>query len=184
MKSRFGPILLIFMLGGCAVADRPPYLPFHQAREYRLGAGDRIRVVVFDQPNLTATYLVDASGSVSVPLAGRFKAEGKTPAQVESSIKTALRDQNLVDDPKVSVEIASYRPFSILGEVRSPGRYPYDPSMTIEEAVALAGGYTLHADQEEVRVTTHANGEQVTDIRPPTATFYAGDTLYIQERWF
>ena len=96
-------------------------VPYDNVREYRLGAGDQLRVVVFDQPALSAVYSIDASGSVSIPLAGTFKAENKTAQQVESSIRAALKEKDLVADPKVSVEVAVYRPFSVLGEVRAPG---------------------------------------------------------------
>lgn len=164
--------------------NRLSIVPYDKLHEYRLGAGDQIRVVVFDQPTLSATYSVGASGSVSIPLAGTLKAEGKTAKQLESSIRTSLKDRDLVADPKVSVEVAVYRPFSIIGEVKAPGRFPYSPGMTIEDAVALAGGYTIHADQKVIRVTSRVNGEQFTDQRPPTATFFPGDALYVKERWY
>jgi polysaccharide export outer membrane protein len=163
---------------------RPPIVPYDSVREYRLGPGDQIRVAVFDQPALSTVYSIDASGRISIPLAGTLKAEDKTTQQVGSSIRRALREAALVDDPRVSVEVAVYRPFSILGEVRAPGRFPYAPGMTIEDAVAAAGGYTIHADQEEIRVTTRINGSQITDHRRPTATFFPGDTLYVPERWY
>ena len=184
MAQRLLALVLVVFLGGCAMGDRPPVLPYDNAREYRLAPGDQIRVGVFDQPALSATYAIDASGSVSIPLAGTLKAENKTVRQVEGSIASALRDKGLVADPRVSVEVAVYRPFSILGEVRSPGRFPYSPGMTIEDAVALAGGYTIHANQDTIRVTARINGAQATDYRPPTATFFPGDTLYVQERWY
>ncbi len=130
------------VIGGCAMSERPQVAPYEAVHEYRLAPGDQIRVVVFDQPTLSASYSIDASGTVSIPLAGAFKAENKTVRQIESSIGKALKDKNLVADPKVTVEVAIYRPFSILGEVRAPGRFPYAPGMTIEAAVALAGGYT------------------------------------------
>jgi polysaccharide export outer membrane protein len=177
-------ILQVVALSGCGTGYRPPMVAYDNVREYRLGAGDMIRVAVFDQPTLSGLYAIDASGSVSVPLAGTFKAENKTARQVESSIVRALKDRDLVADPKVSVEVAVYRPFSVLGEVKAPGRFPYAPGMTIEDAVALAGGYTIHADQDAIRVTTRANDAQVTDRRPPTATFFPGDTLYVTERWY
>ena len=102
----------------------------------------------------------------------------------DESPDVRLRNQELVKDPKVSVEVAVYRPFSILGEVRAPGRFPYSPSMTIEFAVALAGGYTLHADKEVIRVTRRAGDLSYTEYCPPTASFLPGDTLFVQERWF
>ena len=177
-------LLQLAVLGGCAMSDRPAAVSYDNARQYRLGAGDQVRVVVFDQPSLSAAYTVDASGAVSVPLAGRLKAENRTVHQREGAIGGALKDKGLVADPKVTVEVAVYRPFSILGEVRAPGRFPYAPGMTVEDAVALAGGYTIHAEQGSVRVTTRTSDSQVTDFRPPTASFFAGDTLYVPERWF
>jgi polysaccharide biosynthesis/export protein len=176
--------ILAAILSGCAMSDRPPMVPYDNAREYRLASGDQIRVAVFDQPSLSAVYSVDASGNISIPLAGTFGAENRTARQVQGAIKRALKDNGLVADPKVSVEVAVYRPFSILGEVRAPGRFAYAPGMTIEDAVALAGGYTIHADQGVIRVTTRVDGAQVTDNRPPTATFFPGDTLYVTERWY
>jgi polysaccharide biosynthesis/export protein len=176
--------LPILFMGGCAIDDRAPLVAYDNVREYRLGAGDQIRVVVYDQPALSSVYSVGASGSVSIPLAGSFKAENRTVQQVESLIRSALKEKDLVADPRVSVEVAIYRPFSILGEVRNPGRFPYSPGMTIEDAVAVAGGYTVHANQDAIRVTRRTNEGQATDHRPPTATFFPGDTLYVTERWY
>jgi polysaccharide biosynthesis/export protein len=176
--------LLPLALTGCAIDDRAPLVAYDNVREYRLGPGDQIRVAVYDQPTLSSVYSVGASGSISIPLAGTFRAENKTVQQVESSIKTALKEKDLVADPRVSVEVAIYRPFSILGEVRNPGRFPYAPGMTIEDAVATAGGYTVHANQDSIRVTRRMGEGQATDRRPPTASFLPGDTLYVTERWY
>lgn len=182
--ARWLLVLATAFLSCCAMDDRPSIAPYTGVSEYRLASGDQIRVVVFDQPTLSSVYLVGASGNISMPLVGTFKAENKTVQQVEGAIRGALKDKALVADPKVSVEVAVYRPFSILGEVRSPGRFPYAPGMTIDDAVALAGGYTIHADQQMIRVTTHASQALATDERPPTASFFPGDTLYVKERWF
>jgi polysaccharide biosynthesis/export protein len=182
--SRTIALLLLAALSGCAMSDRPSAVSYENTHQYRLGAGDQVRVVVFDQPSLSASYTVDASGAVSIPLAGRLKAESRTVRQLEGAIGSALKDKGLVADPKVTVEVLVYRPFSILGEVRAPGRFPYAPGMTIEDAIALAGGYTIHAEQNAVRVTTRNGDAQITDFRPPTASFFAGDALYVPERWF
>jgi polysaccharide biosynthesis/export protein len=159
-----------------AVADPPGV--------YRLGTGDQLRLIVFDQPGVSNVYGVDPAGNVSVPLIGPVRAEGKTTRQLEGAVAGRLREENLVADPKVSVEVAAYRPFSILGEVRTPGRLPYFPGMTIEAAVAAAGGYTLHADKKQVRVTRRDGDRIVTAYYSPAATFQPGDTLYVDERWF
>jgi polysaccharide export outer membrane protein len=121
---------------------------------------------------------------VSVPLAGTFRASNRTTRQVEAAIVSTLKDKGLVDDPKVSVEVAVYRPFSVLGEVRASGRFPYSPGMTIEDAVALAGGYTPHADQDSIRVTSRVGKTQVTKSHPPTAIVSPGDVIRVKERWY
>ena len=181
---RFLMMLSVFLLGGCIPNERSEITYTRDIRVYRLGLGDQVRLIVFDQPSLSNVYSIDASGRVSIPLAGAVKAEGKTTTELEAAVVGRLKDEELVKDPKVAVEVAIYRPFSILGEVRTPGRFSYSPAMTIESAIALAGGYTLHADKEAIRVTRREGEESYTEYCPPTATFLPGDTLYVQERWF
>lgn len=181
---RVWAMLSILLLAGCIPEERPEISYTRDSRMYRLGSGDQVRLIVFDQPSLSNVYSIDASGRVSIPLAGAVKASGKTTAELESAIISRLRDEQIVKDPKVAVEVAVYRPFSILGEVRTPGRFSYSPGMTIESAIALAGGYTLHADKSVIRVTRQEGDASYTEYCPPAATFMPGDTLYIQERWF
>jgi len=183
-RVRFLIMLGVFLLGGCLPDERPDVAYTREIRVYRLGPGDQVRLIVFDQPSLSNIYSIDAGGRVSIPLVGAVKAEGKTTAELETSIRGRLKDQEIIKEPKVSVEVAVYRPFAILGEVRTPGRFPYSPSMTIESAVALAGGYTLHANKDVIRVTRRVGDTSQTEYCPPTASFLPGDTLFVQERWF
>jgi polysaccharide biosynthesis/export protein len=177
-------VLFCLLLASCAM-ERPGVIDVvDDIGAYGLASGDQVRVVVYDQPTLSAVYSVDASGSISVPLAGRLKAAGLTAAQLERVIVNRLRDKDLVSDPKVAVEIAVYRPFSILGEVKTPGRFPYAPGMTLEAAVALAGGYSLFADKSCVRVTRRVGDVVVAEYYPPTAHFLPGDVIQVSERWF
>ncbi|MGA7329538.1 MAG: polysaccharide biosynthesis/export family protein [Rhodomicrobium sp.] len=182
----FSIILTAILLAGCpGPEDRPAALyvsdpPDVSAGEYRLASGDQIRLIVFDQATLSNKYNIDASGHVSIPLVGAIRANGKTTRELEAAIVSRLKERDLVTDPKVAVEVATYRPFSILGEVKTPGRYPYAPGMTVEAAVAMAGGYTLHANADQIRVTRQAH----TETLPPTSTFMPGDTIYITERWY
>jgi polysaccharide biosynthesis/export protein len=174
-----------FILQGCVPDDYAAITSGNELRVYRLAPGDHIRLVVFDQPSLSNTYSIDPSGNISVPLAGTIKAEGKTTQQLEVAIIGRLKDENLVSEAKAAVEVVTFRPFSILGEVKTPGRFPYAPGMTIESAVALAGGYTLHSDKERIRVTRKGTrGETVTEYWAPTATVMPGDTIFVRERWF
>jgi polysaccharide biosynthesis/export protein len=177
-------LLGAFLVSGCVPQE--PYAPAAvvDPGAYRLGTGDQIRLIVFDQPALSNLYWVDSAGNVSIPLIGAVKADNKTTHQLEAALSGRLREQGLVNDPKIAVEVSLYRPFSILGEVRSPGRFPYFPGMTIEAAIASAGGYTIHANQEMVRVSRREGNEVVTEYCPPTAIFMPGDIIYVPERWF
>jgi polysaccharide biosynthesis/export protein len=186
----YGRVLFILLLNalvlqGCVPDDHGAITSVNDNSVYRLAPGDHVRLIVFDQPALSNVYSVDATGNVSIPLAGTVKAEGKTTRQLEAAIVGRLREENLVTEAKAAVEVAIYRPISILGEVKAPGRFPYAPGMTIEAAVALAGGYTIHANKENVRVTrTASRGEAAVEDLPPTATVMPGDSIYVHERWF
>jgi polysaccharide export outer membrane protein len=186
MKVKFQQaiLLIVMVLGGCLPQTGEERVLVGNVQEYRLGAGDQIRVLVFEQATLSNVYTVDASGKISVPLVGTIKASNRTTRQLEADIAGQLKERDLVTDPKVAVEVAAYRPFSILGEVRNPGRFPYAPGMTIESAIALAGGYTIHADKDQVRVTRRMGNEAVTETLPPSNTFAAGDTITVRERWY
>jgi polysaccharide export outer membrane protein len=150
---------------------------------YRLGSGDQLRVIVFGQDNLSRLYNVDSSGSVALPLIGPIRARGFTTAQLANYIANELK-QKYVKDPKVSVEVETYRPFFILGEVNKPGQYPYVNAMTVEAAVAIAEGYTERAKQRMVRLTRKFGGVMSTVMVPPDYPVQPGDTIYVTERFF
>jgi polysaccharide export outer membrane protein len=150
---------------------------------YTLDSGDRLRIVVFGQEGLTNAYLVDASGSIDMPLIGSVMARGATTDQLALRIATKLRD-GFIREPHVAVEIESYRPFFILGEVTAPGQYPYVANMTVETAVAIAGGFTPRAFRKNVVLNRNYNGRPMRIAVPLTFPLRPGDTLNIQERWF
>jgi polysaccharide export outer membrane protein len=150
---------------------------------YHLDAGDKLRVVVFGQEGLTNTYAIDAGGSITMPLIGSVPARGRTTAGLASEISAKLRG-GYIRDPSVAVEIESYRPFFILGEVAAPGQYPYVPNMTVESAVAIAGGFSPRARRDSVTVThTDASGTG-RFVVPPGTSISPGDTVLVGERWF
>jgi polysaccharide biosynthesis/export protein len=146
---------------------------------YRLDAGDKLRVVVFGQEGLTNTYAIDAGGSITMPLIGAVPARGRTPAGLASEITAKLRN-GYIRDPSVAVEIESYRPFFILGEVAAPGQYPYVPNMSVESAVAIAGGFSPRAKRDSVTLTHNAGRAVV----PLGTQLSPGDTVLVGERWF
>jgi polysaccharide export outer membrane protein len=104
--------------------------PVRHDSAYHLDAGDKLRVVVYGQEGLTNTYAIDAGGSITLPLIGSVPARGRTPAGLAAEITGRLRN-GFIREPSVAVEIESYRPFFILGEVAAPGQYPYVPNMTV-----------------------------------------------------
>jgi polysaccharide export outer membrane protein len=150
---------------------------------YHLDAGDKLRVVVYGQEGLTNSYAIGAGGSITMPLIGAVPARGRTTAGLAAEISRRLRN-GFIREPSVAVEIESYRPFFILGEVAAPGQYPYVPNMTVESAVAIAGGFSPRAKRDTVTLT-HNDGAGPTRIVVPLGTSMSpGDTVLVGERWF
>jgi polysaccharide biosynthesis/export protein len=150
---------------------------------YRLDAGDKLRVVVFGQDGLTNTYAIDAGGAITMPLIGAVPARGRTPAGLASEITAKLRN-GYIRDPSVAVEIESYRPFFILGEVAAPGQYPYVPNMSVESAVAIAGGFSPRARRDTVTLTHTDGSGSMRTVVPLGTPLSPGDTVLVGERWF
>lgn len=121
------------------------------ATDYILGQGDTISIQVFDEPDLTLTTIVGASGGINYSYLGDVRVSGKSPLQLERHIANLLQDGYLVN-PSVNVTVVQYRPFYINGEVRSPGSYPYQPGLTLDKAIALAGGLTDRASTRKMFV--------------------------------
>lgn len=150
---------------------------------YTLDSGDRLRIVVFGQDTLSNNYTVDAQGHINMPLIGSVPARGSTTAQLSAAINSRLR-QSFIRDPSVAVDVETYRPFFVLGEVTFPGQYPYVPNMTVENAVAIAGGFTPRAYKDKVRVTRQVQGSEARYELPLRMPVRPGDTITVTERWF
>lgn len=150
---------------------------------YRLGAGDRIRVNVFNQADLTGEYTLDGAGRLSMLLIGQVEAAGKTASELEVSIVEALRPDYLVN-PRVTVQVLTYRPFYIIGEVNSAGDYPYVDGMTYLNAIAIAGGYTFRAKQDIVYVIRAGDPEDEEARLPVSDRVQPGDIIRVDERMF
>ncbi|MGJ4902159.1 polysaccharide biosynthesis/export family protein [Bradyrhizobium sp. HKCCYLS2058] len=159
------------------------YVPARRDSAYHLDAGDKLRVVVYGQEGLTNTYAIDASGSITMPLIGSVPARGRTTAGLAAEITAKLRN-GYIREPSVAVEIEAYRPFFILGEVQAPGQYPYVPNMTVESAIAIAGGFSPRARRDIVTLT-HTDASGVARYEVPLGTsLKPGDTIQVGERWF
>ena len=160
-----------------------PTVPARQDAAYRLDAGDKLRVVIYGQDGLTNSYAIDAGGAITMPLIGAVSARGRTTAELASAIGAKLRN-GYIREPSVAVEIESYRPFFILGEVAAPGQYPYVPNMTVESAVAIAGGFSPRAKRDVVTLT-HTDASGVGRFEAPLGSPVSpGDTVLVGERWF
>jgi polysaccharide export outer membrane protein len=158
-------------------------MPVAYDSAYRLDAGDKLRVVVYGQEGLTNTYAIDAGGSITMPLIGAVPARGRTPAGLAAEISGKLRS-GYIRDPSVAVEVESYRPFFILGEVAAPGQYPYVPNMSVESAVAIAGGFSPRAQRDRVTLTHTDNSGPSRAVVPLGTPLNPGDTILVGERWF
>jgi protein involved in polysaccharide export with SLBB domain len=164
-----------------ASAQTPP--PATSAESYILGPNDRIRLKVYGESDITGEYEINNSGQVSIPLAGHIKAAGATTRQLEKAIASALA-KGIVRDPRVNVEIAQYRPYYILGEVKKSGEYPYRHGLTVMDAVASAGGFTYRANENKVLLRRSGAGvEEALPLDAPVPVF-PGDNIRIPERYF
>jgi len=161
-------------------ANSPQFTP---SGPYLLDTGDRLRVVVYGQEGLSNVYAVDATGQISMPLIGAVPAGGTSTQDLERAIASRLRS-GFIKEPHVAVEVETYRPFFIMGEVTLGGQFPYVNGMTVQMAVAIAGGYSPRADRGKVEVTRKINGMLMRAVVPPAHPLFPGDTIVIKERWF
>lgn len=153
------------------------------AEDYQLGVGDRVRVIVYSEESLSGEFQVSAAGTLSLPLIGSVPATGKTPGDVAATIRTMLADGYL-RDPKVSMEVITYRPFFILGEVKTPGQYPYANGLTVVNAIATAAGFTPRAEKKMVFIRRSGDAEEKPYKLTPDLRVYPGDTIRLGERFF
>jgi polysaccharide biosynthesis/export protein len=150
---------------------------------YLLDTGDRMRIFVYGQPNLSRLYIVDHDGKIAVPLIGEISARGKTTSELQGTIRARLGAE-FVKDPQVTVDVQQNRPFFILGEVKNAGQFPYVSGMTVETAIAIAGGYTERASTRKYRITRRINGFVEQIEAPGDYVVKAGDTVHVFERFF
>ena len=160
----------------------PEYEPA-LVEHYVLGSGDRLRIIVYGQPDLSNTFTIDQAGYISVPLVGAVAARGKTTQRLEGDIAAKL-SSDLVKDPDVSVEVDRYRPFYVMGEVATGGQYTYVPGLTVQQAIAVAGGFTPRAARRLVTVARQWDGKIVKLFLRSTDAVFPGDTIMVEERLF
>ncbi len=177
-------VALLGTLCACSPGGDLPAMSPYDASAYRLGGGDRVRIVTFGQEQLSGEFTVSDQGEIAVPLLGTVQAGQITPEQLSQEIAKGFRDRNILHDASVAVQILAYRPIFVLGEVNKPGQYPYQPGMTMLTAVAVAGGFTYRAVTDyasDVR-TTHGSVERGKIVRESLVA--PGDVVDVFERHF
>ncbi|RAK60780.1 polysaccharide export protein [Phenylobacterium hankyongense] len=183
MAACMGVIMCLAATPGAAQAPAIAATAPSANADYRLGAGDKIRVITFGEEALTGEFFVGGSGKVSLPLIGEIQAADLSVREFQSEVETALK-QGYLKEPRVSVEVLTYRPFYILGEVTKPGEYPYTNGLTVLNAVATANGFTYRANTKKVFVR-HAGTKDEAEVPLTSTTQVApGDTVRIPERFF
>jgi len=184
-------LLLIAMFCGAApaqsahdaIASASAVAPSSASQHYRLGTGDKLRVTVYGENDLSGEFLVDGTGHVQLPLVGQVAAAGLTIHEFVNEVTVAL-ENGYLKDPKVSIEVLNYRPFYIMGEVNKPGEYPYESGLNVLVAVALAGGYTYRANDSSVYIR-RVNGTKEERVPADATTrIYPGDIIRVAERIF
>lgn len=150
---------------------------------YLLGASDKVRITVFSEPQLSGEYAVSGDGELSLPLVGTVPVAGKTTGEASRAIETLLGNGYL-RNPHVSVEISVYRPFFILGEVKSPGQYPYANGLTVTNAIATAQGFTPRARKKYVLIRRFGEQTEQEFVLTPDLRVRPGDTIRLAERYF
>lgn len=149
----------------------------------QLGPGDKVKLTVFGEEDLSGEFEIDSTGSLALPLVGEVPATGLTPRELEKKITKTLETGYLVN-PRVNVEVLNFRPFFILGEVNKPGSYPYVNDLTVINAVATAGGYTPRAKTEQVKLRRATDPSRAENWVGEDTKVYPGDVIRVDERFF
>jgi polysaccharide export outer membrane protein len=172
------PVEAAAVAGGGAAGE-----PLEDISSYRLGPGDALRVTVFRHEDLSGEFRLDGEGYFALPLLGEVRGGGRTARELESEIESALKSGGYLVDPQVSLEVLNYRPFYIIGEVNNPGSFEYVNGMTVINAVALAGGFTYRADQDDIVISRGgSSGPEI--AAAPDSEVLPGDIIEVQERFF
>ena len=151
---------------------------------YQLGPGDKVKVTVFNEPDLTGEYQVGDTGNIALPLVGTIPAAGASARELQERLTRRLGG-GYVRSPRVTVEVTSYRPFNVFGEVKNAGQFAYRPGLTVQDAVAMAGGFTYRANSHTAYIRrVDARGEQTIQLDTERVPVAPGDSIRVPERYF
>ncbi len=150
--------------------------------DYLLGTGDRIEIIVYGEPDMSMKFKVSKSGVVNFPYIGEVVIAGRTPSSIETEIEERLRGDFLLN-PMVTINMESFRLFYIFGEVTSPNGYEFQPRLTVEQAIAIAGGFTDRADRDDISIRSGTTNEVIEDVEL-THPVQPGDTVIVEQSFF
>ncbi len=183
MVSRRSLLLLTLALPACGGDFDLPVAPPPDYTEYRLGPGDKLQITVFGNQDLSGPVVVSPEGKISLPLLGDMQAENRTVPELGAALRQRL-DRDYIVNAQVTVEVANYRPFYILGEVQKPGNYPYAVGLDVRQAVAVAGGFTRRAATSNFEVVRETpNGRRAYSLQAGDQVL-PGDTIEVLRRVF
>lgn len=173
----FGLLLMLACTTSQAVSD-----PMSLSR-YKLGAGDKIVISVYGEEGMERELILTDAGSISYPFLGEFRAKGLTLGELEKQITAKLKDGYYID-PLVSVSMKEYRKFFVSGEVKQPNGFSFEPGLTLEKAIALAGGFTQRASKRKITVTREENGRAIERTLTLNDAVLPGDIITVPESFF
>lgn len=184
-------VVACLSLAGCAGGPPPEAetAPISSAAgansfaDYRLGIADKVRIIVYNEENLSGEFSVKANGTLSLPMIGSVNAVDRTVEAVQSEVQARLADGFLVN-PSVTMEVVGFRPFYILGEVNKPGEYPYSVNLTVLKAVATAQGFTYRAQKKRIFIKRQGEDQERELTLSANTTVNPGDTIRVAERSF
>lgn len=175
--------ILSHLLFALAIAvGTGPGLAADGSSGYRLGTGDKVRIAVFGEPELSVSEWVTERGTIPYPLLGEIQVMGLTPSDLEGLILSRLKGPYLVD-PKVTVSVAEYRNFFVMGQVNRPGSYPYSPGLTVRTAISMAGGYTDRASRGKIYLLSEKSPQEERRVNE-NDPMGPGDTVVVKESLF
>jgi protein involved in polysaccharide export with SLBB domain len=196
IATLLGLVVVVGLIGGCSSSPPPTPVeaaaragagadgaPLEDISSYKLGPGDALRITVFRHTDLSGEFRLDGEGYFAMPLVGEILGGGRTARQLENEVEVALKSGGYLVDPQVSIEVLNYRPFYIIGEVNNPGSFEYVNGMTVINAVALAGGFTYRADQDDIVISRGGSSGPELEAAPDTEVL-PGDIVEVQERFF
>lgn len=190
-RSAVAACALVLSLAGCSDGGDAPPLELlsgqdgrpELSRIYKLGVGDKLKIAVFGEPDLSGTFEVTGTGTVPLPLVGEIEAKGRPIAEFRGAVMNRL-SQGYLRNPKVSIEVVNFRPIYLQGEVRTGGEYPYKSGLKIRDAIAVAGGYTYRAHTGYVLIVREGQVREARVDLPSDIDVLPGDNIRVPERLF